>query len=160
MDIPILVNGDEPDDAGAVSIDQPRIMRESDLPWLTYLCKKRYSHAYDPESTQAWFANIVLKSPLMFYAIRTADAFVITMLSIVPWLPNEIDANVIFVCADDDAMWQAFRLLRCSIEWAKRRRATLWRLSSDTDVDLRAIAKRLGATEIAPRYIHRFVRSL
>lgn len=158
MDIPVLVNGAtvvEP-----VSIDTPRIMSEGDLEWLTYLCRKRYSHAYDPDSTQAWFKNIVLKSPVMFYPIRTRDAFVITMLSIVPWLPNDVDANVIFICADTDAMWQSFKLLRCSIEWAQRRRATLWRLSSDTDAELRAIAKRLGCTEIEPRFIRRFVRSI
>lgn len=158
MDIPVLVNGEAI--AEPVSIDTPRIMSEGDLDWLTYLCRKRYSHAYDPESTQAWFKNIVLKSPLMFYPIRTRDAFVITMLSIVPWLPNDIDANVIFICADDGAMWQSLKLLRCSIEWAKRRRATLWRLSSDTDNDLRMLAMRVGATEIAPRFVHRFVRSL
>jgi hypothetical protein len=131
-------------------------MTEDDLDWLTYLCRKRYAHSYEPETTRAWFSNIVLKSPMMFYAIRSQDAFVITMLSIVPWLPNDIDANVIFICADDDAMWQAFKLLRRSIEWSKRRRATLWRLSSDTDYDLRAIAKRLGATEITPRFVLRF----
>jgi hypothetical protein len=92
----------------------------------------------------------------MFYAARTQDAFCITLLSITPWLPTEIDANVIFLCADDDCMWQGLRLLRCSIEWAKRRNATLWRMSSDTDYDLRMLAKRVGATEVAPRFVLRF----
>lgn len=143
MDVPVLV-------------DTPRVMTEDDLPWLNYLCRKRYSYIYDPESTEAWFRNIVLKSPLMFYAIRTNDAFVITMLSIVPWLPNTVESNVIFICADDGALWQAMTLLRCSIAWSRRRQCTLWRVSSDTDYDLRPLARRLGATELTPRFILRF----
>jgi hypothetical protein len=130
-------------------------MLEGDLEWLDYLCRKRYSHIYDPDSTAGWFRNTVLKSPLMFYPIRSQDAFVITLLSIAPWTPTQIEANVIFICADDEAMWQAMRLLRCSIEWAKRRKCTLWRLSSDTDYDLRMLARRLGATELSPRFVLR-----
>jgi len=144
MDVPILV------------ADEPRLMVDEDLEWLTYLCKKRYSDRYDPESTQAWFKNIVLRSPMMFYPQRTQDAFIISMLSIVPWLPNDIDCNVIFICADDGAMWQAMALLRNSIEWARKRRATLWRLSSDTPTELRLIARRLGCDEIEPRFVLRF----
>lgn len=142
MAVPVLVDP-----------SQPRVLAEEDLPWLTYLCKKRYSHDFDSETTTAWFKNIVLKSPLMFYAIRTQDAFCITLISVTPWLPNSIEANMVFLCADDDCMWQAIRLLRSSIDWAKRRHCTLWRLSSDTDYDLSPLAMRLGATEQTPRYI-------
>lgn len=127
-------------------------MTEEDLPWLNYLCKKRYSIAYDSDATEAWYKNVVLKSPIMFYAIRSADAFCITMISVTPWVPLSLDANVIFICADDGEMWQAFRLLRCSIDWARRRQCTVWRLSTDTPYDLRAIALRLGAHELSPRY--------
>lgn len=127
-------------------------MSEADLPWLTYLCRKRYSHKYDEPATQQWFSNIVLKSPLMFYPVRSEDAFVITMLSVVPWVASDLDANVVFACADEGCMWQALRLLRCSIDWSKRRRATVWRISSDTDYDFAPIARRLGATEISPRF--------
>ena len=131
-------------------------MTEADVPWLDYLCKKRYSREYDPEGTTAWFINRVLTAPIMFYAARTQDAFCITMLSTVPWIPMAIEANVVFLCADDDCMWQAMRLLRCSIVWSRRRKCTLWRLSSDTDYNFRPIARRLGATALEPRYILRF----
>jgi hypothetical protein len=139
-----------------VKTDEPRLMSDEDIPWLTWLCKKRYAADYDSESTTAWFRNIVLKSPLMFYAVRSQDAFVVTMISVTPWLPNSIEANVVFVCADDDAMWQALRLLRCSIDWARRRKCTLWRLSSDTGNELGPLAKRLGAVEVSPRYVLHF----
>ncbi|HEX3520767.1 MAG TPA: hypothetical protein VHT52_01615 [Stellaceae bacterium] len=130
-------------------------MTEDDSDWIEYLCKKRYDQHYDSYSSLAWFKNNVLKNPMMFYAVRSADAFTITMLSGIPWLAGELEANVVFICADDDCMWQAIRLLRCSIEWARRRRCTVWRVSSDTDYDLRPLALRLGATELSPRYMLR-----
>ena len=130
-------------------------MTEADVEWLNYICKKRYSHAYDSVETEKWFRNRVLTSPMMFHPVRTADAFCITMLSVVPWTPLELDANVVFICADDDCLWQAMRLLRSSIDWAKRRRCTVWRLSSDTGYDFRMLARRLGATELEPRYLLR-----
>lgn len=130
-------------------------MTEDDLGWLIRLCKKRYAHSYDSETTTAWFKNVVLRSPLMFYAIRTEDAFCITMISVTPWLPNSIEANVIFLCADDDCWWQTIRLLRCSIDWTKRRQCTLWRIASDTDYDLRPLAHRVGAKELSPRWVLR-----
>jgi hypothetical protein len=146
VEVPVLVKP---------TIDAPRVMTEADLDWLTYLCKKRYSHKYDSETTAAWFQNVVLKSPLLFFAARTQDAFCISLISVTPWLPGSIEANVVFVCCDDGCMYQALRLLRASIAWAKLRNCTLWRLSSDTDYDLAPLARRLGATELSPRYVLR-----
>jgi hypothetical protein len=127
-------------------------MREEDLPWLSYLCKKRYSDRYDEEGTINWFRNICLKGPLLFQPIRTDNAFCITMLSVLPWLPAEWEANVVFICADVGAGWDAIHLLRASIEWGRKRKAHRWRLMSETDFDLAPLAKRLGATELSPRY--------
>jgi hypothetical protein len=78
------------------------------------------------------------------------------MLSVMPWLPAEPEAILLFVCADEDRGWQALRLLRDSVAWARKRRCAMWRLSSETDADLVMLAKRLGATEISPRYTIRF----
>lgn len=133
-----------------------RLLTEHDIPWLNYLCKKKYSNRYDSSTTENWFRNIVLKSPLTFHAIRTQNAFLIDMLSVMPWLPAEPENIVVFVCADDGASWEALKLLRDSIAWARSRRCAIWRLSSDTETDLVAIAKRLGVTEISPRYCIRF----
>jgi hypothetical protein len=78
------------------------------------------------------------------------------MLSVMPWLPADAECNVIFVCADDGAMWEALRLLRDSLAWARNRKCALWRLSSDTEFEFPGVAKRLGCTEISPRYLIRF----
>lgn len=130
-------------------------MHEGDLPWLAYLCLKKYSHRYDQEGTEGWFRNIVLKAPLLFYPARTDNAFTVTMLSCLPWLPAEWSADVVFTCADDGAMWEVMSLVRQSIEWSRKRRASFWRISSDTDYDIAPLAHRVGANAIGPRYILR-----
>jgi hypothetical protein len=53
-------------------------------------------------------------------------------------------------------MWEAVMLLRASIEWAKRRKCSLWRISSETDFDLEPIARKLGAVEPSTRWVLRF----
>lgn len=146
MDVPVLVNEPEP----------IRLLTEHDIPWLVYLCKKKYSNRFDAATTENWFRNVCLKQPLTFYPTRSDSAFQITMLNLMPWTPAEPDATVIFVCADDGAMWEAMRLMRDSIAWSKTRKCTVWRLSSDTEVEFPGIAKRLGCTEISPRYLLRF----
>lgn len=133
-----------------------RLTTEADVPWLVNLCKRRYSNRYDSSTTENWFRNVVLKSPMTFYATRSENAFQISMLSIMPWSPAEPECSAIFACADEGAMWEEVKLLRDSIEWARKRRCSMWRLSSDTDADFVALAKRLGADEISPRYIVRF----
>jgi hypothetical protein len=144
LGVPVLVNR------------EPQLITEHDIPWLNYICKKRYSNRYDSSTTENWFRNIVLKSPMTFYATRMSDAFQISMLSVMPWLPAEPEAIVLFVCADDGKLYQAVKLMRDSIEFARKRRCAVWRLSSDTDIELVALAKRLGVTEISPRYSLRF----
>jgi hypothetical protein len=135
-----------------VLVDQPRVMTEADLPWINTLCRKRYPQTYSETETDLWYLNVVLKGPLMFFPARTADAFCITMLSATPWMIKSLEANVVFICADDGCLWQAMRLLRASIDWARRRQCTLWRITSETEYDLKPLALRLGAKEPRPRW--------
>jgi hypothetical protein len=130
-------------------------MTESDVSWLHMLFAKRYASQYDATTSENWFKNYVLKSPILFYPARTQNAFCISLLSLVPWAPNQIECNVVAVCADDGAMWETARLLRASIDWARRRKALTWRICSETDHNLAALAKRVGATEVWPRFVLR-----
>ena len=138
-------------DAATVLVD-PWVLSDSDIQWLLFLGKKRYGDGFDYVTVEGWFRNIVLKSPLMFYPIRTANAFLIAMLSVNPWTPSEFECNTVLICADDGAMWEAVKLLRASIEWARARKCKRWRMSSDTEYDLAPMAKRLGAIELSPRF--------
>lgn len=135
---------------------RPRLLTENDIPWLYDICRRRYSNDYDPISTELWFRNTVLKSPMFFCPQRTDNAFCISQLSAQAWLPTLFNCNVAFICAEEGAAWEALKLLRCSIEWAKSRKVHTWAVSSDTPTDLKAMAYRIGATEIYPRYVIRF----
>lgn len=129
-----------------------RLLVEEDIPWIIELSVRRYGKDYDYATTEGWFRNIVLKQPVLFHPVRTEHAFCISMLSVLPWMPHLAECNVVFICADDGYMWEAMHLLRASIAWGRRRRCTMWRLSSETEYDVYQIAKRLGATEQSPRY--------
>ena len=135
---------------------EPRVLTEADVPWLYDICRRRYSHEYDPISTELWFRNTVLKNPMLFCPQRTQNAFCISTLSALPWLPNRFNCNVAFICAEEGALSEAIKLLRFSRDWAQARKCKTWALSSDTPVDLKFLALRLGATEIYPRYIVNF----
>lgn len=137
--------------ADGVLLD-PWLLTENDLQWLISLGKKRYGVEYDYLTVEGWFRNIVLKNPTMFLAIRTASAYQIGLVSLLPWLPSMLEYHVVFICADDGAMWEAAKLLRSSVEWATKRGCKRWHLTSDTKFDLAPIARRLGADEISPRF--------
>jgi hypothetical protein len=158
---PAAANGGPAAFAGATGLVQrdalsvlvePRLLGEDDIPWLIYLCKKRYSQRYDQFGTEGWFRNTVLKQPGLFLPIRTQNAFSIALISFIPWTPSEIECNMAFICADDGAMWEAMKLMRATIDWARMRKCKRWRISSDTEYDFSPIARRLGATELSPRF--------
>lgn len=136
---------------------EPRALTEADIPWLFQLCRKKYSHRFDALGTEVWFRNTVLKSPLLYAPQRTDNAFCISMMTVTPWLPTEFEACVLFICAEDGAHWEVMRLLRASVDWARLRRCTAWRCASETEADLTVFARRVGATEISPRFTIRLV---
>lgn len=137
-------------------VSEPRLLTENDIPWLYDICRRRYSSKYDPIATELWFRNTVLKQPMFFCPQRTDRAFCISQLSAQYWLPTEYNCNIAFIAAEEGAGWEALKLLRCSIEWANKRKCTTWAVASDTPVDLKALALRVGAEEIYPRYVIRF----
>jgi hypothetical protein len=127
------------------------LLTEADLPWLNVLCHRKYSARYDEQSTELWFRNTVLKNAILFYPIRTENAFTISMLSVNPWLPGEFECHNIFTCADTGCIWEVVTLFRASIAWATKRKVTWWRLNSETDFDLAPLARRVGAKDLSPR---------
>jgi hypothetical protein len=99
-----------------------------------------------------WFRGTVLRTPMVFLPIRSDDAFLIASIGVLPWMPAEWECNTVLAVADHGKMWQLVTLLRFSIDWAKKRRCSEWRMSSETTHDLGAIAKRLGCDELTPRW--------
>lgn len=127
-------------------------MTENDIFWVVWLGRKRYPKNYDPIGAEGWLRNVVLKTPLQFFPQRTENAFCVSMISVKPWTPSEQECHVAALCADDGALWDALFLLRWSQEWARSRRCTWWAMSSDTEYDFSMLAKRLGASDIQPRF--------
>lgn len=130
-----------------------RIIQEADIPWMADLARRRYPGNYDIEAAEMWVRNIVLKQPMVFYPTRTDRAFMITLVSLLPWLPGEPEATVIMLCAEDNAIWDAVRLTKASYDWAVRRNCHRWGFNSDTDYDVGPIAQRLGLVARCPRYV-------
>jgi hypothetical protein len=126
---------------------------ENDIPWMVNLAARRYPRNYDIEAAEMWMRNIVLKQPMVFYPIRTDHAFMVTLISLLPWLPGEPEASVVMLCAEDDRIWDSIKLARASFDWAVRRNCWRWGFTSDTTFDLGPLARRLGIAERFPRYV-------
>jgi hypothetical protein len=128
-------------------------LTESDCDWIRKLSRKKYPHHYDFISTEGWFRDTVLKNPIKFLPIRTDSAFLIGFIDFLIWQPRDYTFSVALICADDSFHWEAVRLLRFSAQWAEERGCAAWFCGSDEDdVNLRAMCKRIGAKEIAPRF--------
>jgi hypothetical protein len=128
-------------------------MTPADVPWIRDLFERRLNFpGFDADTAQAWFVNCVLTNPVNFYAVRTADAFLIAFLRPTPWLPAALDCRVVTVCTDVGKVWQALPLLKASVAWARHRGEIGWQYESDTMHDIGPLVRRLGAAEITPRY--------
>lgn len=127
-------------------------MEDRDRAWLVDLAWRRYGSQYNATGADAWFTNVVLKNPIQYYATRTANAFQISNLTTTPWQPRVYRADIVFICADHGKMWETLPLLRDSIAWARDRGAYAWRFETETEHDLGPVMKKLGVTELTPRY--------
>jgi hypothetical protein len=127
-------------------------MRDDDVAWVTEINKRRYPTRFDAEATALWIRNVVLRNPLVFCAIRNDHSYVIAHLAVIPWFPRSIECNTCIVCADIGHMWRVIPVLRSAVEWARRHRASAFRITSQTEFDLGPIAKRLNMTKSFPLY--------
>lgn len=120
-----------------------------DLPWLLSLADKRYRH-FDPGTTLAWLAGII-QNPQALVS-RTDDAFVIAIYTTPAWHPAEPECHVHFLCAAEGCHWQAMKLLRETVAWARGHGCVRWWFSSETQYEIGPLAKRLGARPRVMRY--------
>jgi hypothetical protein len=126
---------------------------EDDIPWMAALAQRRYPRNYDIEAAEMWMRNIVLRQPMVFYPIRTDHAFMVTLVTLLPWTPGEPEANVCLLCSEEGWIWDGVKLARASLDWAMRRNCARWGFNSDTDFDIGPIVKRMGLVERCPRYV-------
>jgi hypothetical protein len=92
-----------------------------------------------------------LTNPLIYYAIRTDNAFLMCGLRCCPWTPTEYEVVINLAVAEEGHAHELVKLFRESIAWGKRRNATTWLFYSDIDRDFSPLMRRLGARE-QPRF--------
>ena len=112
------------------------------------LGQQRYGD-YAPGATLKWLLGM-LNEPRGLM-IRTKKAFLIGGIITAPWRPKHAEFHMLVICAEPGAHWQAMKLLRFSVGWARERGCLQWRACSDYS-DIGALCRRLGAKEI-PRYV-------
>lgn len=129
-----------------------RRIEVADFAWMMTLAHERYD-SYDPGGALRFALQAVNAPAVLGICSREMDAFLVASHVAPPWDPKRKECNVLMVCAAPGAHWQAVKLLRECIAWARLQGCVRWRLHSDTEHDIRAIARRLGAYEDTPRYV-------
>jgi hypothetical protein len=119
-----------------------------------YEVTTRRGFKFDLNMCELWFRGEVLTSP-MYLPIRTSNAFLVALLQPTPWFPSNIECHVIILVSDEDAIWEAVRLLRYSVEYARLAGCSHWRYHWD-DGDAGVLVRRVGAKVDAPRYLIHF----
>lgn len=127
-----------------------RRMTFDDIPWVLSLAHERYQ-GWDPGGALVFLIQ-ALKGPNMLL-LRTHDAFLVGNHVAPPWYPKRRECHVMALCAKPGAHWQAVRLLRESIDWARTHDCVCWRFHSETMHDVGALARYLGAQADTPRYV-------
>jgi hypothetical protein len=129
-----------------------RLLVPSDFPFMWELAQRRLpDRVFASEAAQEWFLQQVLIRQDLYLPIRTSDAFLIAMLSLVPWNLSSRECLVLFLVTDEHAIWQGLSLLRGSIKWAKMSGAAHWHIWHDHS-DAGILARRVGAKLNTPRY--------
>jgi hypothetical protein len=84
--------------------------------------------------------------------IRTQRAYLISNILTPAWHPQEPECHVLFLCAEPKAHWDAMRLVRENVRWAREKGCVRWWICSETEHSIEAFAKRMGAAAALTRY--------
>lgn len=130
-------------------IRDSRTIELDDIPWVLSLAYKRY-RSFDPGTTLTWLVR-VLRNPDSL-AIRTDNAFLIANIVTGIWQPDERECHVTFLCAAEKHHWEAVKLIKRSVTWARGTGCRKWWFCSETECPIDAIALRVGARPEVMRY--------
>lgn len=116
----------------------------ADAPWMLDISRRRFGSDFDQIACEGWFFTEVLPKYGLYLPIRTSNAFLIALLNSMPWEPSVLRAHVLLLVSDEDAVWEAIRLLRASVEWARSRKCKSWHYHWD-EGDALTLCARVGA---------------
>lgn len=137
-----------PDSLLQESRNSVRVCTAADLPWVMSLAYRRYG-PYDPGKVLRFLVSAIDDPKGLL--LRSDEAFLIAS-AYEPMWSNTPECNVLFLCAEEGAHWQTISLLQTSIDWARAKACCKWWLGSETESDIGALAKRVGAEPTWPRY--------
>ena len=127
-----------------------RDITPNDIPWVMSLASERYKNGWDAGTSLVALTQ-VMRTPTAG-AWRTDHAFLLVNCVSSAWYPKRVCCEVLALCDEEGHHWDAIKLLRHSIEWAKERGCANWSVRSDTHNELGALALRVGA-QPAPNYM-------
>lgn len=124
-----------------------------DLDWMIDLAVKRFPKiVQDRDATESWLANALVNPS--FCVLLDDHGFAIGVGGTTIFNKHYTVANIhTLVTEKGNHIWEAIRMARHIKLWAEQHGAEELYLADSTDIDLGPIAKRIGATEITPRYV-------
>lgn len=125
-----------------------RAITVDDVPWGMSLAHRRYEE-FDPGGALIAIGQAI-RSPNAL-AVRSDHGFLVAHIVASGWFPRKREAYVLWLCVEEGHHWEAVRLLRASVGWAKEQGCTRWWFDSETEHEVAALAERVGAHEV-PRY--------
>lgn len=123
--------------------DEPRPLTIEDLPWALALAWKRYPPFHPGAAVN--FYQAALKTPTAL-KLRCEHAFLIGNIVTPAWRPDDHEFHMLVLCAVEAHHWDAIKLLRESVQWARSQGCKRWWFSSDTTYEVEALCRRIGAT--------------
>lgn len=127
-----------------------RPITADDVPWGMSLAHRRYDEAFDPGGALIAIGQ-ALRSPKAL-AIRSDHGFLVADILTPGWYPKQKNCRIVWLCMEESYHWEAVKLLRASIAWAKDHGCQRWIFTSETDVPIAALAERVGA-RVEPSYV-------
>lgn len=126
-----------------------RAITADDVPWGMSLAHRRYE-SFDPGGALIAIGQAMsLKTAL---AIRSDHGFLVANITRYGWWPDRRNCHVLWLCVEEGHPWDACKLLRASVEWAKAEGCKRWWLTSETEHAVASLAERIGA-RVEPSYV-------
>ena len=120
-----------------------RPITADDVPWVISLGSRRYSGEYDPGGGLVALAQAMRLSTAL--AIRSDHGFLVANILQSVWAPKKRECHVLAICCEEAHPWDAVKLLRASVEWAREQKCLRWLVSSETEHSITRLAWRVGA---------------
>jgi len=121
-----------------------RDITANDIPWVAALCQRRYDMSrYDVGGGLVALTQ-AMNLPTAI-AWRNDHAFLVGNQQARTWAPKRRSLHILAICVEEGHHWAAAELLRESVEWARARGCKKWWIATETEFEVGALAKRIGA---------------